>query len=243
MRIIPVIDIKDGQAVHAVAGKREAYRPVKSRLTTSSDPVDLAKAYRDRLGLGELYVADLDAIGGMPPAVKLYGELADLGLKVMVDTGIQDSSSLEPMGSVPVDAWIVGLETVSGPEGLAGVVEAVGADRAIFSLDMRDRQPVGRLEGWGSRDAMGIARQALGLGVNRMILIDLAQVGMGRGTGTEELARALLVLAPKLELLAGGGVRSLEDLEELRSISVAGALLATVLHNGRVGREAIRSLA
>src|SRR5947209_7775724 len=62
MRIIPVLDLKAGLAVHAVAGDRAYYQPIRSILHQGSDPIGLARAYRDKLGLSDLYVADLDAI-------------------------------------------------------------------------------------------------------------------------------------------------------------------------------------
>src|SRR5918994_25530 len=65
VRVVPVIDLKDGTAVHAVRGERERYRPVRSALTgDDGDASALARAFRSELGLDELYVADLDAIGG-----------------------------------------------------------------------------------------------------------------------------------------------------------------------------------
>jgi phosphoribosylformimino-5-aminoimidazole carboxamide ribotide isomerase len=57
MRVIPVIDLKSGAAVHAVRGERERYRPLRSGLVAGSDPVEVARAVREALGLGELYVA------------------------------------------------------------------------------------------------------------------------------------------------------------------------------------------
>ena len=66
MRVIPVIDLKGGVAVHAVRGERERYRPLRSRIAEGSDPVELTRAVRERFGLDELYVADLDAIAGGP---------------------------------------------------------------------------------------------------------------------------------------------------------------------------------
>ena len=59
-RVIPVLDLKDGQAVHAVAGQRSHYQPVRSILHPSADPMDLARAFRDMLGLHKLYLADLE---------------------------------------------------------------------------------------------------------------------------------------------------------------------------------------
>ncbi|HEU4402761.1 MAG TPA: HisA/HisF-related TIM barrel protein, partial [Candidatus Polarisedimenticolia bacterium] len=69
MRIIPVIDLRDGRAVRGPAGERAHYLPVKSRLLGTaasdlSDPVALLEAYRDRLRARTIYVADLDRIEG-----------------------------------------------------------------------------------------------------------------------------------------------------------------------------------
>ena len=65
MRVVGVIDLKDGTAVHAVRGERERYRPVSSVIAgDDGDPLALARAFRSELGLDDLYVADLDAIGG-----------------------------------------------------------------------------------------------------------------------------------------------------------------------------------
>ena len=64
MRLIPVMDLLDGRVVQAIKGEREQYKPVKSVLCDTSEPVDVARAFRDQLGLSEIYIADLDAIMG-----------------------------------------------------------------------------------------------------------------------------------------------------------------------------------
>ncbi len=62
MEIIPVIDILDGKVVHAVKGERNKYRPVKSILTKSPHPLDVAKVFKEKLGLTKLYIADINSI-------------------------------------------------------------------------------------------------------------------------------------------------------------------------------------
>jgi uncharacterized protein related to proFAR isomerase len=61
-RVIPVIDILHGQVVHGIAGNRSSYQPIQSRLTASTHPLDVAKAFHEVFGFTKLYVADLDAI-------------------------------------------------------------------------------------------------------------------------------------------------------------------------------------
>ncbi len=114
-RLIPVLDIMAGLAVHAIGGDRGHYRPLRSLLHEGADPVGMARAYRDALGLRDLYLADLDAIAGAPPRVALYRELRGLGLGLWVDAGVRDASSLPPLLDSGAGTIVVGLETVRGP--------------------------------------------------------------------------------------------------------------------------------
>ena len=88
MRVIPVIDLKGGVAVHAVRGDRERYRPLRSGIAEGSDPVEVTRAVRERFGLDELYVADLDAIGGRPAAE--HGRRRRAGARGAGDGGRRD---------------------------------------------------------------------------------------------------------------------------------------------------------
>ena len=77
-----------------------------------------------------------------------------------------------------------------------------------------------------------IATLALRLGVRRMIVLDLASVGVGQGVPTSPLCRALRCLDSKLEIIAGGGVRGPDDLCILEATGCSAALVASALHNG-----------
>ena len=91
-RLIPVLDVQDRIAVHAVGGIRSHYRPLHTKLHASSDPIAIARAYRDVLGLNELYLADLDAIAGKRPDGRLYADLGEQGLSLWIDAGIKDAA-------------------------------------------------------------------------------------------------------------------------------------------------------
>ena len=74
------------------------------------------------------------------------------------------------------------------------------------------------------------------------IVLDLARVGSGAGPDVA-LVRELSARFPELELLAGGGVRDAADLRALAEAGAAGALVATAVHSGALGRDALRGLA
>src|SRR5207249_1473260 len=142
MRIVPVLDLKGGQVVRGVGGRREDYRPVASRLTASSRSLDVARAFAEGYGLTELYLADLDALAGAPPAWDVYSALRAAGFRLWVDAGVRSPSDARAVAGAGVERVVVGLETVEGPGALAGAVRDLGG-RVVFSLDLRGGVPVG----------------------------------------------------------------------------------------------------
>ena len=234
MRVIPVLDLMDGRVVRGVAGRRREYRPVVSRLSASDRPLDVARAFRLHLGLVALYVADLDAIGGAEPALEVYAELMRDGFRLWIDAGVRRMDRICLLADAGADGVIVGLET-AGPAVLADACAAF-SPRVIFSLDMKKGKPLGDPQAWGAAEARPIAEKAVALGVRRLIVLDLARVGVGVGVGTEELCAALAQTHPDVEIIAGGGVRGPADLRRLSARGVRAALVASALHDGRLKR-------
>jgi phosphoribosylformimino-5-aminoimidazole carboxamide ribotide isomerase len=241
MRVIPVIDLKAGQAVHAIAGERAHYRPVQSSLHAGSCPLSLALAYQGALGLAEIYLADLDAIAGAPPSLALYEALAVSGIALWVDAGVRDRRTLEPLLHSRAATIVAGLETLLGQSALVEAIEAAGPDRLAFSLDLRDGQPVLAQEAaWGTNDAFAIAETAIRAGVMRIVLLDLARVGMGAGTGTHDLVLRLVAAFPQLELTVGGGIAGPDELAALERAGASAALVGSALHDGRIKADHCR---
>jgi phosphoribosylformimino-5-aminoimidazole carboxamide ribotide isomerase len=236
MRIHPVLDLMRGQVVHGIAGRRQDYRPIRSSLTPATDPLAIAKAFRDRFGLTSLYLADLDAIAGKPPSLSVYRGLQAEGFSLLIDAGLRTEVDARPLLDAGVAGVVAGLETLASSEDLAALVQVAGPERLMFSLDLKDGQPLTAAT-WPVAEALTISRAVIGLGVRRILLLDLARVGTGSGPGTENLCRQIKQSWPEIDVLAGGGVRDLHDLERLRQTGVDGVLVASALHDGRVRRE------
>ena len=234
VRVIPVLDLKAGMVVRGVAGEREKYRPIVSRLVSSSAPREVASALQTLFGLQEFYIADLDAIGGAPPALSIYAGIQSLGVNLWVDAGIRVMQQITPLLEAGVATVVVGLETLAGPDALAEIVQRAGVGRIVFSLDLRKQKPLASSVAWRERDPLFIAGEAFAIGVRRLLVLDLASVGMGGGTGTEELCRELARNHPTLEISAGGGVRDVDDLRRLRDTGVQNVFVASALHDGRI---------
>jgi phosphoribosylformimino-5-aminoimidazole carboxamide ribotide isomerase len=233
MRLIPVIDLKGGEVVRGIAGRRAEYRPWVSPLCGTSEPLAVARALAERAGARELYVADLDAIAGGPPAVGVYEGLIELGVALWVDAGLSRADDATPLICAGVEGLVVGLETATGPQVLNRLAERVGPGRVVFSLDLSDGRPLEGGPAWG-KDAREVAEVAVRHGARRLIVLDVGRVGCAAGPGTEELCRWIADTYPAIEVIAGGGVRDRDDLKRLEHCGISAALVATALHEGRL---------
>jgi phosphoribosylformimino-5-aminoimidazole carboxamide ribotide isomerase len=242
MRIIPVIDLLNGVVVRGVAGRRAEYRPVQSVLTAEATPAAIGRALAE-LRFTDTYVADLDAIGGAEPAWETYAVLTRLGLRLWVDAGVSDLDRGRRMAEfhadgTPLAAVIVGSESLPDLAMLGELLKLLGPERMIFSLDLHDGRPLTPIAGWETTPPLQIAHQVLRVGLQRIIVLDLARVGMRQGTGSDDLCRQLRTFAPNLEIISGGGVRGADDLNRLQAAGCDAALVASALHDGRISPPA-----
>ncbi|MBA3345030.1 MAG: hisA/hisF family protein [Gemmatimonadales bacterium] len=252
MQIIPVLDLAGGVAVHAEGGDRSGYRPVRSAVLPggAGDPVALLRAYREILGARECYLADLDAIRGGMVQRRLVREMAQLecgpACGLLVDAGVALPAQAAELLACGVSGVVVGLETLRAFADLQTLVERIGATRVSFSLDLRLGSPIvhpalGQVLP-GRPDALNLARQAVTAGVHSLVVLDLGRVGAGCGADLE-LLQSLRRRFSAVRLIAGGGVRSRQDLERMRDAGCDAALVATAIHSGRITAADFAALA
>ena len=242
MRIIPVIDLLGGQVVRGIGGRRSEYQPIQSKLASGSDPAAVAAAFVKHFSATTCYVADLDAIEGAQFDVAAWKSIAKAGMKLWLDAGIGTGHRLKR-----VDNWIsenridaefvIGSETLESEEELAALADQDQPQRLIFSLDLKAGRVLTRIGGWSSLLPQQIAARAIAAGITRVIVLDLADVGTGGGTRTLDLFCELRARHPNIELIAGGGVRGLDDLMRIAAAGCSAALVASSLHDGRLTRS------
>ena len=245
MRVIPVLDLMAGRAVRASRGLREAYAPARSVLVpdqSAGEPLALGCAFRDALGCDECYVADLDAISGGAPQRALVRALAGLGGRLLVDAAVWAPDRARDTLADGGDAArvVVGLETLPSIAALGDVARAVGGERLVFSLDLREGRPVVRPGAPHDGTPLQLAAAAVDAGAGAILVLDLARIGTGLGVNLD-LVAALRRAHPAVELLAGGGIASPRDVERLADAGCDGALVATALHDGGLQREDIEA--
>lgn len=234
MKLIPVIDLKGGEVVHARRGERDSYRPIVSPLCRGSRPEDVVAGLLGVYPFDSLYIADLGAIQGEGDHAAEIAALgrAFPGLDLWVDCGLGDVASCRRWVAHNAGNLVLGSEAVAEPRILHRLRDDVPAERVILSLDYRGDRFIGPPDLW---------EQAADWPA-RIIAMTLARVGSGAGP---DLARLDEVRhhAKGREIFAAGGVRGGEDLLELARRGISGVLVASALHERRIGRTEIEAVA
>jgi len=136
---------------------------------------------------------------------------------------------------------VIGTESLPGAEAFRRLRDELPDAPLVLSLDLRRGRlvsPDPALSGLTAIEALAPFAEA---GAREAIVLDLARVGSGEGPGVTLLGD-LHARFPDLELLAGGGVRDAADLRALSAAGASGALVATALHGGAIGADALRAL-
>ncbi len=224
MVVIPVIDLIEGQVVHARTGDRDAYRPIVSPLSRTSDAVDVVGGLLSLHAFATLYVADLDSILQRGDNCGTLQRLrtAFPALRLWIDNGANDSTALAAVLDRDFGVPVVGSE--SQRDG-ALIAAHRGSDRVILSLDFRNERFLGPRGVLESPDTWP----------NRVIVMNLARVGGEAGPDFDRL-RAIRTIAGAHAVFAAGGLRDSRDLADCEVLGCAGALVATALHDGRLDR-------
>jgi len=214
MEIIPVLDIMDGMAVQGRGGDRKNYRPLKTVLCNSSDPLEVARRYREE-GAEKVYIADLDAIMRRGNNFHIIGRIE--GYKIL-DGGVTSRLEFENLRSLNIcNEIVLGTETLED-------LDLLRERDVVLSLDFKN----GRLlspRGYTLEEIVGELNRS-----TPIIVLDISSVGSQRGINwklVEEVMREV-----ENPLYVGGGVRDEKDLERCYHMGIQGVLIGTGIHRG-----------
>jgi phosphoribosylformimino-5-aminoimidazole carboxamide ribotide isomerase len=231
MDVIPVIDIKNGQVVHAQGGRRDSYRPIQTPLSPTSAPADVAAGLLRLAPFRKLYIADLDAIEGRATndaAIDMIARAVP-GVELWIDNGIAGKDAAFGWLERCAHCLVIGSESQTG----LGTIQAMrGVLRVLLSLDFRGeifQGPATLLDDPASWPA-------------RVIVMTLARVGAAAGPDTERVA-GIVARAQGRQVFGAGGVRHDTDIGVLKTAGAAGVLVATALHTGALTSAALRKFA
>ena len=242
MQIIPVVDIRNGIAVRAVAGERGRYQPVSSRLTDSIEPAAVLRALQQAFHCDTCYVADLDAIERGHRNRCTLAEMARTGVRLIVDAGVdspEDAHELQGCGDSQI---VLASESLPRLDQLRAWVELFGSRSLIFSVDLKHGQLRTADPEYSSTSPEELIACVVEAGIEQIIVLDLAAVGTGTGIPTLPLCQRARNRWPHLKIISGGGVSSRACLLKAQAAELDGLLIASALHDGRLTADDIAAV-
>jgi len=227
MVIYPAIDIKDGRCVRLVQGE------FTDVTVYSDDPVGVALKW-EKMGAQYLHVIDLDgARTGHPQNTSVVSEMAvNLAIPLQLGGGIRSVEMIEFLLCKGVERVILGTSAVRQPE-LVKTALKTFENNIVIGIDARNGMVA--IEGWAKTSeftAVGFARKMEDLGAKTIIYTDISKDGTLEGPNLKAMEE--MVNAVGLEVIASGGVGSLEDVKRLKETGITGVIIGKALYTGDV---------
>lgn len=235
MILLPAIDMKDGRCVRLKKGEFSTVSQV------ANSALETAKAFASA-GAKWIHMVDLD---GARDGVRhnfpfIYDVIQESGLSVELGGGIKSELDVITIGEAGAARMVLGSAAVTKPEVVDYALRQYGPNRVAVGIDCLDGRV--RTAGWerdSGLDYLELARQMEERGVKKMVFTDIAADGMLSGPSFAQLDA--LQKAVGCDIVASGGVTTLDDVKRLRDMGLYGAIIGKAYYAGTLDlAEAIR---
>lgn len=238
IEIIPAIDLIDGKCVRLTHGD------FARKTVYSDDPVEVAKRFADA-GFFRLHMVDLDgARSGVPTNLSVLERVsARTDLVIDFGGGLKSESDLESVFAAGAAIANVGSTAVKEPNKFIDWLDRFGEERLLLGADCKGEKIA--VNGWQDETDISIfdfLEYMNTRGLKRAFVTDIGRDGALAGPSVQ-LYERIIELLPGLELIASGGVSSIEDTMELERIGCTGVIVGKAIYEGRITREELAQYA
>ena len=236
MHIFPATDIYDGKVVRL-------YKGDYNQMTVYNDnPLEVAQGFKSA-GAEYLHVVDLEgAKNGTTPNINVVKDLVEnSGLKVEIGGGVRNQDVIQKYLDIGVMRVIIGTTAVTDPVFLRKMVNKYGEKIAV-GVDIKDGFVA--IKGWTEKsevECFDFFSNLEKIGVSTVICTDISKDGALKGTNLpryKDLSDSFSV-----DIIASGGVSSIDDVIALRDLNLYGAILGKALYTGNIDLEEAVKLA
>jgi len=237
MTIIPAIDIINGKCVRLTKGD---YAQQK---IYNNSPVEVAKQFADA-GLKRLHIVDLDgAKAGFIVNLKVLEAIAvATTLEIDFGGGVKNITDVSNIFNAGASMVTIGSIAVKHPEVVEEWLMEFGAERFFIGADVLDEKI--KISGWiedSGINIFGFIGQMISLGTTNIFCTDISKDGMMKGPSVE-LYKKIMEQHPEINLVASGGVSSLNDVQELKTIGCKGVIIGKAIYEGLITLEQLALL-
>lgn len=236
MIILPAIDIKDGNCVRLFKGDFSTAEKV------ADDYMKTAEEF-EKAGASWIHMVDLDgAKEGRPVNTKIYKDVAErTSLNVEVGGGIRNIETIDEYLSMGISRVIIGSAALKNPDLVADAVRRFGSEKIAVGIDSKDGMV--SAEGWLEETQVNyieLAKEMIKIGVNYFIVTDISRDGTLSGVNTKQLKSLAEETNGKCNIIASGGVHTINDIIECKKLGVYGTICGKSIYKGTLDlKEAI----
>ena len=235
MKIIPAIDLMDGQVVRLYKGDP------KQKTVYSDDPIQIAKRW-EADGADILHIVDLDATLGMGSNLPLIKKILDeISIPVEVAGGLRDESLVLDMAKIS-NRIVIGTLAFKDKELLKKLLASLGHKKIVISVDHKDGEIV--IHGW--QDGTGIKlidsiKEFLEMGFTEFLLTNVNRDGTMQGPDLEFLEQACNL--GTINVIASGGISNVDDVKEVKEKNAFGVILGKALYENKISIKEAKKIA
>jgi len=237
MTIIPAIDIINGKCVRLTNGDYALQK------IYNDNPVEVAKQFEDA-GITRLHMVDLDgAKAGTIVNLKVLEAVA-AQTKLVIDFGggIKKINDIESVFNAGASIATIGSLAVKHPEILEEWLMEFGANKFLIGADVLDEKI--KISGWledGGINIFDFIGKMISLGVSDIFCTDISKDGAMKGPSVE-LYKRIIAEHPEINLIASGGVTSMEDLHQLKTIGCNAAIVGKAIYEGQITLQQLSTI-
>ena len=231
MLLIPAIDLKNGFCVRLLQGESD------KETVYSNDPAAMAVKFEEA-GAKRLHLVDLDGAfqGECANISSICSILNNVSIPVQIGGGLRTEEDIERMLALGVSAVIVGTMAVKRPDVLEKLLKKYTDEQIILGIDARNRKV--SIEGWKESTKIQDVEFALRWkksGIKRVVFTDISRDGMLSGPNLAALRE--MAEHTGLKIVASGGISSMDDLEQLKTLEPNGvdqAISGKAIYEGKI---------
>ena len=231
MLLIPAIDLRNGSCVRLLQGESD------KETVYSNDPAAMAVTFEEA-GAKRLHLVDLDGAfqGEGANISSIRSILKNVSIPVQIGGGLRTEEDIDRMLALGVSAVIVGTMAVKHPDVLEKLLKKYTDEQIILGIDARNRKV--SIEGWKESTEIQDVKFALrwkNSGIKRVVFTDISRDGMLSGPNLAALRE--MAEHTGLKIVASGGISSMDDLEQLKTLEPNGvdqAISGKAIYEGKI---------
>ena len=235
MKIIPAIDLMDGQVVRLYKGDP------KQKTVYSDNPVEIAKKWEAN-GADMLHIVDLDATLGIGSNLSIIKKILEkISIPVEVAGGLQDESLILDVVKVS-SRVVIGTLAFKDKELLKKLLLSLGPEKVVIAVDHKDGEIV--IHGWQDRTGIKLIesiKEFLEMGFTEFLLTNVNRDGTLEGPDLDFLEQACNL--EKTNVIASGGISNVDDVKDVKGKNAFGVILGKALYENKISIEAAKKIA